>query len=57
MDYFMTNVVCVGWKLLSSCCFDGHYVKDCFVQYLLSILQLRMSDLKNCKQSGCAEEN
>lgn len=38
MDYFMTNVVCVGWKLLSSCCFDGHYVKDCFVQYLLSIL-------------------
>lgn len=45
------KVVSVRWKLLS-CCFDGHDVKDCFVQHLLSTFMLRMSDLESCTQSG-----
>lgn len=51
------KVVSVRWKLLS-CCFDGHNVKDCFVQHLLSTFTLRMSDLKSCIPSGpCRKKN
>lgn len=46
MDYFGIKVVSVRWKLLSLCCFDGYYVKDCLIQHFLSTFKLRMSDFK-----------